>query len=53
VAVGSRRAGKQLALPPIEGRKADHIRINVEEDVAGKGVASGFDDVRFVHCALP
>jgi isopentenyl-diphosphate Delta-isomerase len=53
VAVGSRRAGKQLALPPIESRKADHIRINVEEDVAGKGVASGFDDVRFVHCALP
>jgi isopentenyl-diphosphate delta-isomerase len=53
MAVGSRRAGKQVALPPIEGRKADHIRINVEEDVAGKGVASGFDDVRFVHCALP
>src|SRR5207244_6723734 len=34
-------------------RKADHILINVEEDVEGKGVASGFDDVRFVHCALP
>jgi isopentenyl-diphosphate Delta-isomerase len=53
VAVNSRRVGKQVALPPIEGRKADHIRINVEEDVAAKGVASGFDDVRFVHCALP
>lgn len=34
-------------------RKADHIRINVEEDVAGKGVDSGFDSLRFVHCALP
>jgi isopentenyl-diphosphate delta-isomerase len=53
MAVGSRRTRKQVAVPQIEGRKADHIRINVEEDVAGKGVASGFDDVRFVHCALP
>ncbi len=34
-------------------RKADHIRINLEEDVSAKGVSSGFDDVRFVHCALP
>lgn len=34
-------------------RKADHIRINVEEDVAAKGVAAGFDAYRFVHLALP
>jgi isopentenyl-diphosphate delta-isomerase len=56
VAVGSRggRGGRQQVAPrPIEGRKADHIRINVEEDVEGKGVASGFDGVRFVPCALP
>lgn len=33
-------------------RKADHIRINVEEDVA-KGVSSGFERYRFVHNALP
>jgi isopentenyl-diphosphate Delta-isomerase len=47
--------GGDSEIPPaaIEGRKADHIRINVEEDVAGKGVSSGFDEVRFVHCALP
>jgi isopentenyl-diphosphate Delta-isomerase len=47
--------GGDSKIPPaaIEGRKADHIRINVEEDVAGKGVSSGFDEVRFVHCALP
>jgi len=34
-------------------RKAEHVRINLEEDVAAKGVASGFDDYRFVHNALP
>jgi isopentenyl-diphosphate delta-isomerase len=34
-------------------RKADHVRINLEKDVAGKGVASGFERYRFVNCALP
>ncbi len=34
-------------------RKADHLRINIEEDVAAKGVTSGFERWRFVHCALP
>jgi isopentenyl-diphosphate delta-isomerase len=34
-------------------RKADHIRINLEEDVAAKGIDSGFEDYRFVHRALP
>src|SRR3984893_12174588 len=53
MAVGSRGGRQQAAPRPTEGRKADHIRINVEEDVEGKGVASGFDGVRFVHCALP
>jgi isopentenyl-diphosphate Delta-isomerase len=37
----------------VASRKADHVRINLEEDVAGKGVASGFDDYEFLHCALP
>jgi isopentenyl-diphosphate delta-isomerase len=35
------------------GRKADHLRINVEADVAAKGVRTGFESWRFVHCALP
>ncbi len=35
------------------GRKADHLRINREEDVRGKGVKNGFDAWRFEHCALP
>ncbi len=34
-------------------RKADHLRINLEEDVAAKGVRSGFEAYRFMHCALP
>jgi isopentenyl-diphosphate Delta-isomerase len=35
------------------GRKADHLRINREEDVGAKGVTNGFDAWRFEHCALP
>jgi isopentenyl-diphosphate Delta-isomerase len=34
-------------------RKADHLRINVERDVAGKGVRNGFDEYRLIHQALP
>jgi isopentenyl-diphosphate Delta-isomerase len=34
-------------------RKADHLRINIEEDVAAKGVRTGFEAYRFMHCALP
>jgi isopentenyl-diphosphate delta-isomerase len=32
-------------------RKAEHLRINIEQDV--KGVSSGFERYRFAHCALP
>ncbi|MHB8719598.1 MAG: type 2 isopentenyl-diphosphate Delta-isomerase [Candidatus Dormibacteria bacterium] len=39
--------------PTTSSRKAEHLRINLEEDVAAKGVASGWADYRFVHCALP
>lgn len=34
-------------------RKAQHLAINLNEDVAAKGVASGFSSYGFVHCALP
>ena len=37
----------------IVDRKAEHIRINLEEDVAAKGVTTGFERYRFVHRALP
>lgn len=36
-----------------EGRKIDHIRIVLGEDVAAKGVATGFAAYRLPHTALP
>lgn len=37
---------------PIGSRKADHIRINLEEDVSS-GLTTGLERLHFVHCALP
>lgn len=37
---------------PTSRRKDDHIRINLERDVASQA-RSGFDDVRFEHLAVP
>ena len=34
-------------------RKDDHIRINLDEDVYGREVTTGFERYRFVHNALP
>jgi isopentenyl-diphosphate delta-isomerase len=36
-----------------ENRKVDHIRIVLGEDVAAKGVSTGFAAYRLPHCALP
>ncbi len=36
----------------LESRKADHIRINLDEDVASR-ISTGLDRYRFVHEALP
>lgn len=36
-----------------QSRKAEHIRINLAEDVQAKGVTAGFEEYRFVHTALP
>ena len=36
-----------------EGRKSDHIRIVLGEDVAAKGIDTGFAHLRFPHRALP
>lgn len=36
-----------------ERRKADHIRINLEEDVAFKQLTTGFEKYFFLHQALP
>jgi isopentenyl-diphosphate delta-isomerase len=37
----------------IERRKADHIRINLDEDVGFDRLTVGFENYRFVHQALP
>lgn len=44
-----------LATPsaPVATRKADHLRINLEQDVAGERIDTGFAGYRFVHHALP
>ncbi len=34
-------------------RKADHIRINLEENVQFPSLTNGFERYRFVHQALP
>ncbi|MFB5193146.1 type 2 isopentenyl-diphosphate Delta-isomerase [Alicyclobacillus fastidiosus] len=37
----------------IEQRKNDHIQINLDYDVSGKGITSGLEQYRFNHDALP
>lgn len=37
----------------IENRKNAHIHANLHEDVAYKEVRTGFDDINFIHNALP
>ncbi len=37
----------------INQRKADHIRINLEEDVSFPSLTTGLENYRFVHQALP
>jgi isopentenyl-diphosphate delta-isomerase len=37
---------------PIETRKNDHIRINLENDV-NSGLTTGLENYRFTHCSLP
>lgn len=47
-------AAEEVTSPEIhERRKADHIRINLEEDVAFKQLSTGFQDYFFLHQALP
>lgn len=36
-----------------ENRKAEHIRISLEQDIRARHTTTGFGDVRFVHQALP
>lgn len=38
---------------PIETRKADHLRLCIEEDVQFHETTSGLEHYRFTHCCLP
>ena len=44
---------KPQVSPDIEGRKADHIRINLDEDVQFPTLTTGLEQYRFQHRALP
>ena len=45
---------QSLSSPDLnERRKADHIRINIEEDVNFKHLTTGFENYYFMHEALP
>ncbi len=41
------------AVTEIESRKADHLRVCLEEDVQFQQVTNGFECYRFTHCCLP
>lgn len=47
------KTGKAVPVATHESRKADHIRINLEEDVGFKGVSTGLEHLFFMHQALP
>ncbi len=40
-------------LAATEARKADHIRICLQEDVQFQHTTNGLEDYRFIHCCLP
>lgn len=37
----------------IQTRKADHLRICLDEDVQSHGITNGLEHYRFAHCCLP
>jgi len=50
----SKVTGRKDNLPPdTSQRKADHIRINLEENVQFPRLTTGLERYRFFHCALP
>ena len=42
-----------MAAEKTEKRKAEHIRICLEKKAQARGITAGFEDLRFIHRALP
>ncbi len=49
--VGTELPGKNTTTTP--ARKAEHLRINLQDDVSAKGISTGFENFRFMPRALP
>jgi isopentenyl-diphosphate Delta-isomerase len=49
-----RKSADRAAIPlETQARKADHLRVCLEDDVQCRQVTSGLEGYRFSHCALP
>lgn len=51
--VESSFAPSAIPVPTTQTRKADHLRICLEEDVQCQAVTTGLERYRFQHCCLP
>jgi isopentenyl-diphosphate delta-isomerase len=49
----SGRSGSLLPAARTGERKIEHVRLCLQEDVAGQGITSGLERYAFKHCALP
>lgn len=50
---GFNRSGSLLPAARTGERKIEHVRLCLQEDVAGQGITSGLERYVFKHCALP
>ncbi|MGW8958324.1 type 2 isopentenyl-diphosphate Delta-isomerase [Paenibacillus sp. NPDC055715] len=49
----SGRSGSLLPAAQTGERKIEHVRVCLQEDVAGQGITNGLERYAFKHCALP
>lgn len=46
-------ASSPFSAPDTQSRKADHLRVCLEQDVQCRTVTTGLENYRFTHCCLP